>query len=106
MTPRLPHLQHIGQFLTENVEAGTTIKTDGWRGYSQTAQSAYRHEAAPSERARHIRACQKQADAVFARGLSPDCSPAKLCALARTWVALTRMSEHLLRDLDRASGEK
>jgi len=46
--------QSIGQFLTQNVEAGTTIKTDGWRGYSQTALSAYRHEPAPGQIARHI----------------------------------------------------
>jgi len=46
--------QSIGQFLAKNVEAGTTIKTDGWRGYSQTALSVYRHEAAPGQMARHI----------------------------------------------------
>ena len=44
----------IGQFLAENVAAGTTIQTDGWRGYSQTALAPYRHEAAPGQRARHI----------------------------------------------------
>ena len=27
--------QSIGEFLSENVEIGTIIKTDGWRGYSQ-----------------------------------------------------------------------
>jgi len=46
--------QTIGRFLTENVEVGTMIKTDGWRGYSQTALSAYRHEAASGQAARHI----------------------------------------------------
>jgi len=46
--------QSIGQFLAMNVEAGTTIKTDGWRGYSKTALSAYRHEPAPGQMARHI----------------------------------------------------
>lgn len=46
--------QSIGQFLNQNVEAGTAIKTDGWRGYSQTALSAYRHEPAPGQIARHI----------------------------------------------------
>ena len=46
--------QSLGQFLAENVESGTTIKTDGWRGYSQTALSAYRPEPAPGQRARHI----------------------------------------------------
>lgn len=44
----------IGQFLAENVIAGTTIKTDGWRGYSQTALAPYRHEPAPGQMARHI----------------------------------------------------
>jgi len=46
--------QSLGQFLAMNVEAGTTIKTDGWRGYSKTALSAYRHEPAPGQMARHI----------------------------------------------------
>lgn len=46
--------QRIGQFLAENVEAGTTIKTDGWRGYSKTALSPYRHEPAPGQLALHI----------------------------------------------------
>ena len=44
----------IGDFLGANVEAGSTIKTDGWRGYSKTALSAYRHEPAPGQIARHI----------------------------------------------------
>ena len=46
--------QSIGEFLSENVEIGTIIKTDGWRGYSQTALLAYHHEAAPGQAARHI----------------------------------------------------
>lgn len=35
----------IGKFLQENVVAGTTVRTDGWRGYSQTALSGYEHTA-------------------------------------------------------------
>lgn len=46
--------ESIGRFLADNIEAGTTIKTDGWRGYSQTALSAYRHEPDPGQMARHI----------------------------------------------------
>lgn len=35
----------IGKFLNINVVAGTSVRTDGWRGYSQTALSGYRHTA-------------------------------------------------------------
>jgi transposase-like protein len=33
----------IGQFLKDNVVPGTLVRTDGWRGYSQTALSGYEH---------------------------------------------------------------
>jgi hypothetical protein len=46
--------ESIGRFLRTHVVAGTTIRTDGWRGYSQSALSVYRHEAVPGQRARHI----------------------------------------------------
>lgn len=35
----------IGTFLKENVLSGTLVRTDGWRGYSQTALSGYKHTA-------------------------------------------------------------
>lgn len=46
--------ESIGRFLAQNVEEGTRICTDGWRGYSQTALAAYRHEPMPGQIARHI----------------------------------------------------
>lgn len=33
----------IREFLETNVTAGASIRTDGWRGYSQTALSRYKH---------------------------------------------------------------
>ena len=33
----------LGKFLTENVEPGSKIRTDGWIGYSETALSDYIH---------------------------------------------------------------
>ena len=44
----------IGQFLRENVEEGSMIRTDAWRGYSKTALSKYRHTQTPGIRASHI----------------------------------------------------
>lgn len=44
----------IGEFLVQNVEEGSMIRTDGWRGYSKTALSKYRHRQAPGMRASHI----------------------------------------------------
>ena len=44
----------IGQFLMQNVEEGSMIQTDGWRGYSKTALSKYRHRQNPGMRASHI----------------------------------------------------
>lgn len=35
----------IRKFLKTNVVVGATIRTDGWRGYSQTALSGYKHTA-------------------------------------------------------------
>ena len=46
--------ESIGQFLTQNVDEGSTIQTDGWRGYSRTALSKYRHRQTPGMRASHI----------------------------------------------------
>ena len=33
----------IRQFLNDNVAPGASVRTDGWRGYSQTALSGYDH---------------------------------------------------------------
>jgi len=44
----------IEQFLEQNVEKGSTIRTDGWRGYSNTALSQYKHDKTPGMRASHI----------------------------------------------------
>jgi transposase-like protein len=46
---RLRHIQHasaktIRQFLDDSVTKGTAIRTDGWRGYSQTALKDYDHD--------------------------------------------------------------
>jgi len=34
----------IGLFLKKNVKTGATIRSDGWRGYSETALSGYEHD--------------------------------------------------------------
>jgi len=44
----------IEQFLEQNVEKGSSVKTDGWRGYSNTALSKYKHDKTPGMRASHI----------------------------------------------------
>ena len=46
---RLEHARHtdektIETFLNGNVEKGSKIRTDGWRGYSKTALISYHHE--------------------------------------------------------------
>jgi len=46
--------ESIGQFLFQNVEEGSMIWTDGWRGYSKTALSNYRHRQTPGMWATHI----------------------------------------------------
>ena len=46
--------ESIGQFLRTHVAVGTTIRTDGWRGYSQSALSGYHHVALPRQNAPHI----------------------------------------------------
>lgn len=33
----------IRHFLTQNIEAGSTLRTDGWRGYSDDALVGYKH---------------------------------------------------------------
>lgn len=53
-TTRRADEKSIEQFLTRNVEQGSTIRTDGWRGYSKTALAGYRHESNPGMIARHI----------------------------------------------------
>ncbi len=35
----------IGAFVRSNIAAASTIRTDGWRGYSESALSGYRHKA-------------------------------------------------------------
>lgn len=44
----------IKQFLTQNIAKGSTIKTDGWKGYSKTALADYIHEATIGHAALHI----------------------------------------------------
>jgi transposase-like protein len=44
----------IGHFLTQNVVEGSTILTDGWKGYSKTALGNYCHRQSPKARAAHI----------------------------------------------------
>lgn len=56
---RLAATQHadeksIRRFLTQNVQEGSTIRTDGWKGYSKTALARYKHESNPGVIARHI----------------------------------------------------
>lgn len=34
----------IGKFLRDNVEAGTKVRSDGWKGYSKSALAGYGHE--------------------------------------------------------------
>lgn len=53
-TTRRADEKSIEQFLTQNVERGSTIRTDGWKGYSKTALAGYRHESNPGMIARHI----------------------------------------------------
>lgn len=53
-TTRRADEKSIEQFLTRNVEKGSTIRTDGWKGYSKTALAGYRHESNPGVIARHI----------------------------------------------------
>ena len=45
---RLSILKNAGEnsirdFVTENIQAGSTLRTDGWRGYSDAALRGYRH---------------------------------------------------------------
>jgi len=45
---RLSILKNAGEhcirdFLTENIQAGSTLRTDGWRGYSDAALRGYTH---------------------------------------------------------------
>jgi hypothetical protein len=35
----------IRHFLTQNIETGSTLRTDGWRGYSNDALVSYQHRA-------------------------------------------------------------
>jgi hypothetical protein len=53
-TTRRADEKSIEQFLIQNVEKGSTIRTDGWKGYSKTALTGYRHESNPGVIARHI----------------------------------------------------
>ena len=46
--------ESIGQFLTQNAAEGSTIRTDGWKGYSKTALANYRHRQSPGAIATHI----------------------------------------------------
>jgi hypothetical protein len=52
-TPRADG-QSIKQFLAQNVEKRSSIRTDGWRGYSKSALSAYNHDQTPGMRASHV----------------------------------------------------
>lgn len=42
-TLRSANEENIGMFLKENVVSGSTIKSDGWRGYSESALTGYNH---------------------------------------------------------------
>jgi transposase-like protein len=44
----------IGKFLAQNVEEGSVISTDGWKGYSKSALANYLHSPSPGARATHI----------------------------------------------------
>jgi len=45
----------IRSFLTTNVQPGSVLNTDGWKGYSKTALGGYRHELHdPETHALHI----------------------------------------------------
>lgn len=49
---RLQSIKHadektIRAFLERNVEKDSTVRTDGWRGYSKTALKVYRHDKQP-----------------------------------------------------------
>lgn len=45
----------ICAFLTRNVQPGSVVNTDGWKGYSKTALAGYRHELHdPQTHALHI----------------------------------------------------
>lgn len=46
--------ESVEQFIASNVEKGSTIRTDGWKGYSKSALSKYEHEQTPGLRALHI----------------------------------------------------
>lgn len=46
--------ESAGLFLSRNVAEGSTIRTDGWKGYSTTALANYRHSPSPGARATHI----------------------------------------------------
>ena len=46
--------ESIGQFLMQNVGQGSTVRTDGWKGYSKTALANYHHMQSPGARAAHI----------------------------------------------------
>lgn len=44
----------IRQFMLNNVQAGTTVSTDGWQGYSRTAMEGYLHAPEIKAMALHI----------------------------------------------------
>ena len=46
--------ESIGQFLMHHVTEGSTIRTDGWKGYSKTALANSQHRPVPGARATHI----------------------------------------------------
>ena len=46
--------ESIRQFLMQNVAKGSLIRTDGWKGYSQTALLNHRHTQSPGMKATHI----------------------------------------------------
>ena len=35
--------ESLNQFVTENIDIGSTVRTDGWRGYSQLKELGYKH---------------------------------------------------------------
>lgn len=46
--------ESIGRFLMQNIVEGSTVHTDGWKGYSKTALSNYRHTPSSGAKATHI----------------------------------------------------
>ena len=77
----------IRRFLTAQVQSGSEIYTDGWKGYSKTALADYRHELHPPEtHALHIHRAFGNLKTwlcrvVFKRGLLRAIKSGQVCAI-------------------------